>query len=104
SSLKRHPRIDSQVARELMTKQRMHSGLRKRTALNHSAHLFWPDDTSIVDAQLVSGTRVHSARQITGTYLLAPAQVRGGRPVTFKSAIALAAVKGATARQRVTLV
>jgi hypothetical protein len=77
---------------------------RLRGALNHSAHLFWPDDTSIVDPQIVDGTRVHSARQITDTYLLALALKHGGRLVTFDSGIALSAVKGATARNLVTLV
>jgi uncharacterized protein len=75
-----------------------------RGGLNHSAHLFWPDDASIVDPRIVDGTRVHSARQITDTYLLALALKHGGRLVTFDSGIALSAVKGATARQLVTLV
>ena len=77
---------------------------RLRAALNHSAHQFWPDDTSIVDAQVVDGTRVHSARQITDTYLLALARKHGGRLVTFDSGIALSAVKGAAPRHLVTLV
>jgi predicted nucleic acid-binding protein len=77
---------------------------RLRGGLNHSAHLFWPDDASIVGPRIVDGTRVHSARQITDTYLLALAFKHGGRLVTFDSGIALAAVKGATARQLVTLV
>jgi hypothetical protein len=66
--------------------------------------LFWPDDASIVDHQIVDGTRVHSARQITDTYLLALALKHGGRLVTFDSGIALAAVKGAAAKHLVTLV
>jgi uncharacterized protein len=77
---------------------------RLRGALNHAAHQFWPDDISIVDSKAVDGTRVHGARQITDTYLLALAQKHGGRLVTFDSGIALAAVKGATACELVTLV
>lgn len=77
---------------------------RLRGALDHSAHLFWPDDTSIADPRIVDGTRVHSARQITDTYLLALAHKHAGRLVTFDSGIALSAVKGATARHLVTLV
>ncbi|MBE0624446.1 MAG: PIN domain-containing protein [Burkholderiales bacterium] len=77
---------------------------RLRGALDHSAHLFWPDDTSIVDHRIVDGTRVHSARQITDTYLLALALKHGGRMVTFDSGIALSAVKGAAARHLVRLV
>ena len=76
---------------------------RLRGALIHSAHLFWPDDTSMVDARIVDGTRVHSARQITDTYLLALAHKHGGRLVTLDSGIALSAVKGATARNLVAL-
>ena len=77
---------------------------RMREALNHAAHAFWPDDASIVDPRLVDGTRIHGARQITDTYLLALACGHGGRLVTFDSGIALAAVKGATARHLVTLI
>ena len=77
---------------------------RLRAALNHSAHVFWPDDSTIVDPEIVDGTRVHGARQITDTYLLALALKHGGRLVTFDSGIALSAVRGATARNLVTLV
>ena len=77
---------------------------RLRGALGHSAHAFWPDDASIVDKKIVDGTRVHSARQITDTYLLALALKHNGRLVTFDSGIALSAVKGATPGHLVTLV
>lgn len=73
-------------------------------ALKHSAHQFWPDDASIADPLIVDGTRVHSARQITDTYLLSLAVKHGGRLVTFDSGIALNAVKGAEVRHLVTLV
>ena len=77
---------------------------RLRGALHHSAHKFWPDDVSIVDMDIIDGGRVHSARQITDTYLLALAVKNGGRLVTFDSGIALSSVKGAKARHLVTLV
>lgn len=77
---------------------------RLRGALDHSAHAFWPDDASIVDPKIVDGSRVHSARQITDTYLLALALKHNGRLVTFDSGIALSAVKGATGRYLVRLV
>ena len=76
---------------------------RLRGGLNHSAHLFWLDDASIADPRVVDGTRVHSARQITDTYLLALALKHGGRLVTFDWAIGLDAVKGATPEQLVVL-
>ncbi len=77
---------------------------RLRGGLNHAAHVFWPDDVSIVDPRIVDDTRVHSARQITDTYLLALARKHDGRLVTFDSGIALAAVKGATKKHLVTLI
>ena len=77
---------------------------RLRGALSHSAHQYWFDDTSIVDPQAVDGTRVHSARQITDTYLLALAVKHTGRLVTFDSGIALSAVRGAAAKHLETLV
>ena len=77
---------------------------RLRDALSHSAHTFWPDHASIIDESAVDCTRIHGARQITDTYLLALALKCRGRLVTFDSSIALAAVKGASARHLVTLV
>ena len=77
---------------------------RLREALDHSSHKFWPDEISLVDPEVVDATRVHSARQITDTYLLALACKNGGRLVTFDSGIALAAVKRATAGHLVALV
>lgn len=77
---------------------------RLRGALKHSAHQFWPDGISIAGARIVDATRVHSARQITDTYLLALAQKHAGRLVTFDSGIALSAVKGAATKHLVTLV
>ncbi len=77
---------------------------RLRGALDHSAHVFWPDDVSVVDPKIVDGSRVHSARQITDTYLLALAVKHHGRLVTFDSGIALSAAKGASALHQVILV
>ena len=76
---------------------------RLRAAIDHSAHEFWPDSTSIVDSRAVDGTRVHRARQITDTYLLALTVKHAGRLVTFDSGIALSAVKGAKPQHLVTL-
>lgn len=76
---------------------------RLRGGLSHAAHRFWPDDFSIVEEHAVDATRVHGARQVTDTYLLALALKHGGRLVTFDSGIALAAVRGAAPRHLVTL-
>jgi toxin-antitoxin system PIN domain toxin len=77
---------------------------RLNNALGHSAHVFWPDDTSITDANLFDATRIHGARQVTDAYLLGLAVRHGGRLATFDGGIALAAVKGAAARHLITLV
>lgn len=76
---------------------------RLHAATVHAAHQFWPDDISLVDSNAVDATRVHGARQITDTYLLALAVKHSGRLVTFDSGIALAAVKGACPRHLVAL-
>lgn len=76
---------------------------RLRAAMDHSAHEFWPDDVAIADQRAVDATRIHGARQVTDTYLLALAVKHGGRLITFDSGIALSAVKGAHARHLVTL-
>lgn len=77
---------------------------RLRGALDHSTHVFWPDDISIADPKIVDGSRVHSPRQVTDTYLLALALKHNGRLVTFDAGIALSAVAGAEPRHLVTLV
>lgn len=69
---------------------------RLRAATAHPVHQFWADDLALVDPNSVDGTRVHGARQITDTYLLALAVKHGGRLVTFDAGISLAAVRGAT--------
>jgi uncharacterized protein len=76
---------------------------RLRAAMEHSAHEFWSDEVSILDAGTVDGRRIHGARQVTDTYLLSLAVKRNGRLVTFDSGIALGAVKGAERRHLVTL-
>ncbi len=76
---------------------------RLRAATEHGAHQFWPDDTAIVDQRVVDASRIHGARQITDTYLLALALKHGGRLVTFDTGIALGAVRGAKPVHLVTL-
>ncbi len=76
---------------------------RLREATMHPAHAFWPDDVSITDKRVTDSSRVHGARQITDTYLLALAVRHGGRLVTFDAGIALSAVPGATAANLVAL-
>jgi uncharacterized protein len=60
-------------------------------------HDFWPCDISLLDHEVMDSSRLHGARQITDSYLLALAVARGGRLVTFDRSLSLAAVRGATA-------
>lgn len=61
-----------------------------------SDHEFWNCDASVLDDRIVDGSRIHSGRQLTDTYLLALAVARRGRLVTFDRSVPLAAVFGAT--------
>jgi len=66
-------------------------------------HEFWPDDISLLDAQVVDSTRIHGPRQITDLYLLALAVRHAGRFVTFDASISLDAVRGAEKKHLFTL-
>ena len=77
---------------------------RLRGGLAHRAHEFWPDSVSLLDAELVDSARVHGARQVTDTYLLALAVRRQGRFVTFDAGVAVSAVVQAEPRHLITLV
>ncbi len=72
-------------------------------AASTTHHEFWPDDISILGGAGVDRTRIHGARQLTDTYLLALAIRHGGRLVTFDRAIPLSAVSGAARRHLVVL-
>jgi len=41
-------------------------------------HVFWPDDVSLHDTQIVDQTQLKSSGQLTDTYLLALACAHGG--------------------------
>lgn len=58
-------------------------------------HEFWPDDISLLDAQVLDSARIHGPRQITDLYLLALAVRHAGKFVTFDASIARDAVRGA---------
>ena len=67
------------------------------------AHLFWPDDISLLDRSLLRREHIHGHRQLTDLYLLALAVRHGGRFVSFDARIPLSAVHGAAARHLVRL-
>jgi toxin-antitoxin system PIN domain toxin len=58
-------------------------------------HEFWPATVSLLDPGIVDSTRIHGPRQLTDLYLLALAVHRGGRFVTFDTAVALSAIRNA---------
>jgi len=60
-------------------------------------HVFWPDDISLVADARIDPARVLTSGQVTDTYLLAMAAVRGGRLATFDRRLAVNAVKGGQA-------
>jgi len=60
-------------------------------------HVFWSDDISLLDEQLIDRSRVLGPKQLIDIYLLALAVKHGGRLVTFDRAIPIAAVRGAKA-------
>ena len=68
--------------------------LREATATDH--HRFWPDEVTLLDADIVDWTRMIGAKQIADIYLLALAVRRGGRFATFDARVASNTVPGAT--------
>lgn len=75
--------------------------LSRATSTEH--HEFWPADISILDPGSVLTDRVHGPKQVTDLYLLALAAGRGGRFVTFDSAVPRSAVPGARSEHLVVL-
>lgn len=72
-------------------------------AVADPSHVFWPDACSLLEPERIRWDRVLGSRQITDAYLLALAAENGGRLVTFDRGIAVDAVRGATAKNLVTL-
>src|SRR6266536_9235 len=58
-------------------------------------HEFWPDDATLLDADLFNRQQIRGRRQLTDVYLLGLAMKRRGRFVTFDRHVQLTAVKGA---------
>jgi toxin-antitoxin system PIN domain toxin len=66
-------------------------------------HQFWPDDISLLDAELIDGARLLGPKHLTDVYLLALAVKHGGRLVTFDRGIPLRSVRRAEQRHMVVL-
>ena len=75
--------------------------LSQATASAH--HEFWSCSVSLLDAEIVDRSRLHSSRQVTDAYLLALAVAREGRLATFDRSVPLSAVSGAEERHLVVL-
>jgi toxin-antitoxin system PIN domain toxin len=57
-------------------------------------HTFWPDNISLVGSDDVDAARILTSAQVTDSYLLALAKLRGGQLATFDRRLSTAAVKG----------
>lgn len=62
-----------------------------------AGHVFWPDDVSLHDAQIVDQTQLKNSGQLTDTYLLALACANGGQLATFDARLVSAAVRNGSA-------
>ena len=56
-------------------------------------HSFWAEDFSLVGSDAIDASRVLTSAQVTDTYLLALAKVRGGQLATFDRRLSVNAVK-----------
>lgn len=56
-------------------------------------HVFWPDDVSLHDTQIVHQAALKNSGQLTDTYLLALACAHGGQLATFDARLTTAAVR-----------
>lgn len=66
-----------------------------RTFTRNVGHRFWPDDVSLTDV-IFDSDMIEGPKQVTDVYLLGLAKKNGGALATFDQSIPLAAVKGAT--------
>jgi len=64
---------------------------------------FWPDDISLLDAQVADPARIHGPRQLTDLYLLALAVRHGGQFVTFDGSVSVDAVRRAAKKHIINL-
>lgn len=60
-------------------------------------HSFWAEDFSLVGSDAIDPSRVLTPAQVTDTYLLALAKVRGGQLATFDRRLSVDAVKNGKA-------
>jgi hypothetical protein len=56
-------------------------------------HVFWPDDLSLIESDIVDGTRIATPAQVADTYLLALAIAHDGQLATLDRRLSPAAVR-----------
>jgi toxin-antitoxin system PIN domain toxin len=74
-----------------------------KAATDAEHHIFWPDDISVLNKELINEKYLIGHRQITDIYLLALAVKHGGRLITFDRRISTEAVVGASPSNLVVL-
>jgi len=61
-----------------------------------SGHEFWPDDLTLFDGRHIDTARLLDSAQVTDSYLLALASMRGGRLATLDRRLVTSAVVNGT--------
>lgn len=56
-------------------------------------HVFWPDDLSLIESDIVDGTRIATPAQVADTYLLALAVAHDGQLATLDRRLSPGAVR-----------
>ena len=74
-----------------------------REIRNVTGYEFWPDDVSLLDAEVFDANALMGPAQVTDSYLLALAVKRDAVLVTLDTRLMLAAVTGASTRHLHTL-
>ena len=65
-----------------------------RDLLDSPGHVFWPDDISLFEAEIIDMAKLLSSRQVTDSYLLALACEHNGQFATFDRRVITDAVRG----------
>ena len=60
-------------------------------------HVFWTDDLSLIDSELIDAARIATSAQVTDTYLLALAAANDGQLATLDRRLSPTAIRGGRA-------
>ncbi len=64
------------------------------SACQCGGHVFWPDDTSLLDTPQLDTNRLLTHKQVTDSYLLVLALAHGGRLASLDRHLSVAAIRG----------